>query len=248
MKYRNETLGYLFASLIVIIGALLMVGVVHADTPTPEPAPRLTYSKSAAVDGHYVEWTISVTNSGDADSNSQTVQDTLPTGSDWVIVKDTIGCELVPSLTPGRVKLDCNRFIVPKRDLTGVDTDGIKFVTIGGIVDKCGEYSNAALFNFVIVRATVINIPCPATPTPIPATPTPTMGITTTNTPNPTQPTSTPTSTPTMRIVPLPPNTGNYKSEPQGVAVGTYDIVLVSSVLVLSGLAVMAFGSRRRRK
>ena len=112
MKYRSETLGYLFAIVVVILGALLMVRTAHADTPTPEPTPRLTYAKVATVDNHYVEWTLSVTNSGDADSGSQTIQDTLPTGSDWVIVKDTIGCELVPSLGAGRVKLDCSPFIV----------------------------------------------------------------------------------------------------------------------------------------
>lgn len=182
--------------------APLAVLIAHA----AEPAPVLTYSKSAAVDGSYIEWTLAVSNSGDADSNSQTVQDTLPAGADWAIVEDTIGCELGPSALANRLKLSCDKFIVPKRDLEGVDTDGLRFVTIGGIVDECGSYSNTAQFNFAILRSTTVSIACPATPTPIPsATATPVPTVTT----GPVElPTATPTKTAVPSKTPLPPNTG----------------------------------------
>lgn len=184
--------------------APLAVIIAHA----AEPAPVLTYSKSAAVDGHYIEWTLAVSNAGDADSNSQTVQDTLPAGADWAIVEDNIGCELVPSATAGKLKLSCDKFIVAARDLEGVDTDGLRFVTIGGIVDECGVYSNTAQFNFAILRSTTVSIACPATPTPIPAaTSTPAPTVTT-------GPVELPTATPTKTAaavpsnIPKPPNTG----------------------------------------
>jgi len=184
-----------------VLAALLALAAVAVYAA--EPAPKLTFSNTAAVDGHYVEFTLAVTNAGDADSNSQTVQDTLPAGADWAIVKDTIGCSLAPSLLQGRTKLDCDPFIVPKRNLDGVDTDGLKFVTIGGIVDGCGDISNAALFNLATVRVTTVSIACPATPTPTATAP----PITATTGPVE-LPLATPTKTAIPSTTPKPPNTG----------------------------------------
>jgi len=204
------------AWLIAIIAAFAVLATLFTQARAAEPAPILTYSNVATIDAHYVEFTLAVSNAGDADSNSQTVQSTLPAGADWAIVEDTIGCSLAPSLLPNRTKLDCQPFIVPARDLAGVDTDGLKFVTVGGIVDNCGDVSNAALFNLAIIRATTVNMACPATPTPVPTSPP------VTSTTGPVElPTSTPTSTiaPTKTAVPgasstpKPPNTGDSPAQ-----------------------------------
>ena len=174
-----------------------------------DPAPVLTYSKSAAVDGSYIEWKLAVSNSGDADSESQTALDTLPSGADWAIVEDTIGCELGPSSLANRLKLSCDKFIVPKRDLDGVDTDGLRFVTVGGIVDRCGVYLNTAQFNFAILRSTAVSIACPATPVPptapaVTSTPVPTVTTGPVELPTPTK-----TAIPSSSVIPRPPNTGS---------------------------------------
>ena len=180
--------------------------IVHA---AESPAPILTYSKSAAVTGNYVTWTLAVSNSGDADSESQTVQDTMPSGADWAIVEDTIGCELGPSSLANRLKLSCDKFIVPKKNLEGVDTDGLRFVTIGGIVDECGVYLNTAQFNFAILRSTAVSIACPATPVPptapaVTSTPVPTVTTGPVELPTPTK-----TAIPSSSVIPRPPNTGS---------------------------------------
>ena len=192
------------AGIVAIALAMAMVVVAQA----AEPAPQLTYSKSVASSNHYIEWTLEVTNSGDADSDSQTVQDTLPAGADWYIADSNIRCELNPSSIAGRLKLDCAEFIVPKVDLDGVDTAGHRYVIIAGVVDECGIYTNRGVFTGGIQREASINIACPATPTPVPtSTPQPTATPTT-----PIQNAATPTAT-TTRFVPLPPNTGNSSME-----------------------------------
>ena len=216
------------------LAALTLIAIAYA----ADPAPVLTYSNTAAVDGSYIEWTLAVTNSGDADSESQTVQDTLPSGADWAIVKDTIGCELGPSATAGKLKLSCDKFIVPKKNLEGVDTDGLRFVTVGGIVDRCGVYLNTAQFNFAILRSTAVSIACPATPTPVP-TNTPTAP-TATSTPVPTVttgpvelPTPTKTAIPSSSVIPLAPRTGGGPA-PAGESSKWLFAVL--------GLGALAFG------
>ena len=221
------------------LAPLTLIAIAYA----ADPAPVLTYSKTAAVDGSYIEWTLAVTNSGDADSESQTVQDTLPSGADWAIVEDTIGCELGPSSLANRLKLSCDKFIVPKRDLEGVDTDGLRFVTIGGIVDKCGDYLNTAQFNFAILRSTAVSIACPATPTPVP-TNTPTAP-TATSTPVPTVttgPVELPAPTKTAAVpsnVPKPPNTG---SGPVDVAASPSNQLSAFSVALLAmGVGLVLF-------
>lgn len=230
------------AWLIAIIAAFALFAVIaHA----AEPAPILTYSNSASVDGHYVEFTLAVSNAGDADSNSQTVQDTLPAGADWAIVEDTIGCSLAPSLLSNRTKLDCQPFIVPKRDLAGVDTDGLKFVTIGGIVDQCGDVSNAALFNLATIRATTVSIACPTTPTPVPTATAPPITATT-------GPVELPTSTPTVTLAPTktavpgasstpkPPNTGTGPADQRAVREDRLTAALVFLIALTGGVALLA--------
>jgi uncharacterized repeat protein (TIGR01451 family) len=235
--------GKAIAWLIAIVAAFALFAVIaHA----AEPAPALTYSNSAAVDGHYVEFTLAVSNAGDADSNSQTVQDTLPAGADWAIVEDTIGCSLAPSLLPNRTKLDCQPFIVPARDLSGVDTDGLKFVTIGGIVDDCGDVSNAVLFNLATVRVTTVSIACPATPTlPPSATATPPATVTSgpvelpTSTPTPTiAPTK--TSVPGASSTPKPPNTGTGPADQRAVRDDRLTAALVFLIALTAGVALLA--------
>lgn len=224
---------------VLVALAPLAVLIAHA----AEPAPILTFSNSASVDGHYVEFTLAVSNAGDADSNSQTVQDTLPAGADWAIVEDTIGCSLAPSLLPNRTKLDCQPFIVPKRDLSGVDTDGLKFVTIGGILDQCGDVSNAALFNLATIRATTVSIACPATPTPVPTSP-PVSSTT--------RPVELPTSTPTATLAPTktavpgasstpkPPNTGTGPAEQRAARDDRLSAAAVFLIALTFGVALFA--------
>ena len=225
------------------LAPLTLIAIAYA----ADPAPVLTYSKTAAVDGSYIEWTLAVSNSGNSDSEEQSVADTLPSGADWAIVEDTIGCELGPSTLANRLKLSCDKFIVPKRDLEGVDTDGLRFVTIGGIVDKCGDYLNTALFNFAILRSTAVSIACPATPTPVPtntptaptATSTPVPAVTT----GPVElPTLTPTKTaiPSSSVIPLPPRSGN---SPMDVADSPSNQLSAFSVALLAmgaGVALFA--------
>ncbi|MCC6959440.1 MAG: hypothetical protein IT301_06295 [Dehalococcoidia bacterium] len=224
---------------------MLILGLAAAVATAAEPSAVLSFSNTAAVDGHYVEFSISVSNSGDADSGSQTVQSTLPAGADWAIVEDTIGCSLAPSLLQGRTKLDCDPFIVPKRDLDGVDTDGLKFVTIGGVVDQCGDISNAALFNLATIRSTTVNIPCPATPTPIPTATAPPITATT----GPVElPTSTPTATiapaktavPGASTTPRPPNTGTGPADQRAVRDDRLSAALVFLIALTAGVALLA--------
>lgn len=244
--------GKAIAWLIAIVAAFALFMVVSVRAA--EPAPILTYSNTASVDAHYVEFTLAVSNAGDADSNSQTVQTTLPARADWAIVEDTIGCSLAPSLLPNRTKLDCQPFIVPKRDLSGVDTDGLRFVTIGGIVDQCGDVSDAALFNLAIIRATTVSIACPATPTPVPTSPP------VTSTTGPVElPTVTPTATlaPTKTAVPgasstpKPPATGTGPADQRAVRDDRLDAAIVFLVFLTLGLVVvgvpLTYTKARRR-
>lgn len=235
------------AWLIAIIAAFALFTVIAAHAA--EPAPALTFSNVATVDGHYVEFTAAISNSGDADSSSQTVQSTLPAGSDWAIVEDTIGCSLAPSLLQGRTKLDCDPFIVPARDLSGVDTDGLRFVTIGGIVDNCGDVSNAVLFNLATVRVTTVSIACPATPTlPPSATATPPATVTS----GPVElPTSTPTPTATKTAAtgasstPKPPATGDSQAgEGGGFGIVEASFVLIAVAMALAVVTVLTRKSR----
>lgn len=223
--------------LIAIIAAFATFATVAAQTPTP--APKLQHTKTVFVSGNYIQWTLAVTNTGNLDSTSQTIQDTLPAGADWEIVDDTIGCALAPSLIPNRVKLDCNKFIVERRHLNEAEDnflDGFEYVSIAGVVDRCGVYVNTAVFNAEIIRSTSAEVVCPATPTPVPPTATPTMSptpIPATNTPIPDVPTSTPISTQPTRIIPLPPRTGN------SVEQGNNSYILLYTAL---GLGALAFG------
>lgn len=227
-------------SWIVVIILLTLFGsykVISAQTATPEPAAKLSYAKYVYVDSHYVQWTLSVTNSGNKDSNSQTIQDTLPAGADWTIVEGNINCELISSSIAGRVKLSCDPFTVSKRQLNETKDDfvnGNRFIVISGVVDTCGVYTNTAVFNFISVRTATADVVCPATPTPVP-TMTPTQ-IPATNTPNPTiTPTPTisnpPTQIPTATFIPKPPNTGNTQINNSESPVGLFVVFAILASL-----------------
>lgn len=243
---NNTVKGWASILPISAICILAGLGFYAASAQTPTPVANMQYVKSAQVDGYLITWTLQASNSGNADSTSQTVQDTLPAGADWVISTDDIGCNLYDSSIPGRLKLECDPFIVQKRHLNATEDDflnGLRTVRVSGVVDKCGIYTNTALFNTLTIRSTTVIVPCPAI-----ITATPTMSPTPITTPEPTTPVPTatqPISTPTPRIVPLPPNTGN--TEPAGVRDGTYDVIMVSAMLILSALIVFTVGQRKRK-
>ena len=225
-----------FIGLAIAVVAMITTTVALAT----EPAAILTYSNTAAVDGSYVEFTLAVSNSGDSDSKEQSVADTLPAGADWAIVEDTIGCELGPSTLANRLKLTCEKFIVPARDLEGVDTDGLRFVTIGGIVDECGVYLNTAQFNFAILRSTAVSIACPATPVPptapaVTSTPVPTVTTGPVELPTPTK-----TAIPSSSVIPRPPNTGSGPVDVADSPKGQLTAFVVALVSLGVGVALFA--------
>ena len=239
--------------ILVSLAVGLMAAIVSSSAIAAEPTAVLSYSKSSTVTGNYVTWTLAVSNSGNSDSEEQSVTDTLPAGADWSIVANNISCDLTQSALANRLKLSCDKFIVPKRDLEGVDTDGLRFVTIGGIVDKCGDYLNTAQFNFAILRSTAVSIACPATPTPVP-TNTPTAP-TATSTPVPVVttgpvelPTLTPTKTaiPSSSVIPRPPNTGSGPG-PAGESSGA-DWLFAVLGLGAMGFTIVGFAVARRVK
>ena len=239
----------------IILGlAWISVAQAVTPTPTPEPAAKLTYTKTAgdAVDiGGLIEFTISITNSGNLDSNSQTVYDTLPGGVDWWIVEDSWGCELSASNIAGRTLLSCEPAIVERRHLNATEDDfvnGKVSVTVVGQAFQCGPYFNVAVFNRVLPsNPAIAMVRCPATPTPIPSTNTPTPTSTTvvtrvpTTTPVPTL--TQPISTPTSAFIPGPPKTGNSE-----VATGSdwNWIILMGEVLIVLGAGlIFRIGARR---
>ena len=227
---------------VAAVVALTGLTQTNAQTATPEPSPKLTYSKIAgpAVPvGGLVTFTVSVVNSGNADSNAQAMQDTLPAGIDWQIATDTFGCSLGPSAIVGRTLLSCGPVIVEQRHINKTQDDfenGVASVTVVGIANVCGPLFNVALFNGFNPVAATADVLCPtpvptATPTqtPVPSTPTPTA----TQPPPTATPTQfVPTATPTQRIAPLPPNTGNSDGGKPGTDVA-YGLLVVGALLVL---------------
>jgi len=243
--------------ILALLGCVLALGAFSAavaqETPTPTPAARLQFAKSGAVSGNVITWTVSITNSGNADSASQTIQDILPAGVDWnVSTVQGLDCILGPYiLDPTRETLACTTRTVPAayfaKDKFAI-VNGFASVTVYGFAERCGSYTNTAIRNgFDVVLATV-DIACP---TPVPtatatATPTQTQ-VPPTQTPTmiPTEvPTSTPTATPTRRVAPLPPNTGNAAG-PGGD--GSAGVALMGSLLIVAGLGA-GYASRRGRR
>lgn len=234
---------------ILCFAAALGMGIAVAQTPTPAPAPKLTYGKFAQVSGHEVTWTLFVENSGNSQSEEISIVDTLPAGADWFILDSDVKCDLGPSSFEGRSQLTCDDFIVEKRHLNEAEDDfenGSATVTVYGVVDKCGDYVNTAVFltPLPVVRSATAPIACPATPTPsptpsptpVPSTPTPTM------TPAASATTVAPTSTPTARNVPLPPNTGDSPSHPGGGVGGGDDSMWLFIILGLGSLTLAVSG------
>lgn len=244
--------------LAAIVAAFTLVPVAFAadPTPTPEPAAKLAFNKTATAEtdiGGIVGYTISVTNSGNADSDSQTMQDTLPAGVDWYIAADSWGCTLAPSVTPGRTVLRCGPAVAGKRHLNATEDDfvnGQLSVTVFGQAYQCGAYFNVAVFNGQVPSTPAIaSVRCPATPTPIPATPTPTSVATAT--PTPTQPPA-PTATvapptPTVALtVPLAPKTGDSApTVQQGESEVAWSALAALGGIILFGLSIA--GWRRYR-
>lgn len=210
----------LFAAIVIAFAA---ISVAYATTPTAEPKPNLAYTKVAGLDaepGGIITYHISVINSGNADSNSQTMFDTLPAGIDYWIVQDNWGCELAPSSIQGRTVLRCRGAIVEKRHLNETKDDfvnGAIYVQVAGQAWQCGTYPNVAIFNGIQPsNVAVANVKCPATPTPVPPTPTP-VPPTPVATQTPVQ-TAVPTQVPpeptkTVQLpAPKPPTTGNTRT------------------------------------
>lgn len=246
-----------------LVAALIFAAIAFAatPTPTPEPAPRLTYSKIAGPDvdvGGLISFTISVTNSGNANSGSQTAQDTLPGALDWFIGADTWGCALSPSSTVGRTVLRCEPAIAVARHLNEAEDDfinGSVSVTVVAQAQTCGVFANFAVIDGAVPVSAFATVRCPVTPTPVPTatatpappTPTPTP-IATATAPSPTAlpATEEPTIAPRPQVTPLPPKTGS------GVADDTKStwpmFALGASFVVLLVLLALPLAVRRRGK
>lgn len=236
----------LFAVSAIILAFAFAIHVNAQEPPTPPtPAPVLTHAKfadSPAELGGIVKYTMSVTNSGNADAeSSQTLQDTLPAGVDWQLASDTWGCQITYSPVTERYVLSCESSRpLNKRSLA---PDGISIlddqirVSVVGVPTTCGSYLNVGLFNLSIVRVATATVPCP----PPPVVETPTLPIPATNTPEPSQPTSTSIPATPSRIAPLPPNTGTgeVSSAPVGLILAT------SFTLIFISLGVAYYGRRQ---
>ena len=181
--------------LIATIAALSTLGLAlaAAPTPTPEPAPIVTFGKTSAVSGSFVSFTITVTNSGNSQTEALTVVDTLPAGIDWFLTADSMGCQIGPSAIPNRQLLSCGPFVTVARHLNEAKdnfVNGVNYVTVAGVMGNCGVISNTALLlPDGIFRTAFAENPCPATPTPT---------VAPTQTPTPVPPTATPTIAPTQ--------------------------------------------------
>lgn len=206
----------LIAWLTAALIALSMIGVALAvtPTPTPEPAPIVSFGKTSAVSGSFVSFTITVTNSGNSQTEELTVVDTLPAGIDWFLTADSMGCQIGPSAIPNRQLLSCGPFVTVARHLNEAKdnfVNGVNYVTVAGVMGNCGVISNTALLlPDGLFRTAFAENPCPATPTPVPATPTPTS-VPTATPPAPTATVAPPT--PTVALpAPLAPKTGNTQA------------------------------------
>ena len=258
--------------LAVLYGLSAATALAIEPTPTPVPAPILTYSKagspSATISGGVVNFTIAVTNSGNANSTSQTMRDTLPAGVDWGISADTWGCSLSPSSLPGRTVLSCDARVVIARHLNDTKDafiNGSLSVTVSGVAGACGPLTNVALFNGIQPVFAAIDVVCPATPTPSP-TPSPTATTAPTQTPTPTAvatatptaalATATATAPPTATVPPAtatkppgrapgPPSTGNSGGSGDSESIALWQLIV--SVLLLTGLTFGISWFIRRR-
>ena len=238
--------------ILTLIGCVFALGTYTAfaqESPTPTPpSAKLQFAKSGQVSDHIIIWTVSIANTGNADSSSQTIQDILPAGVYWSVSSvQGLDCTITTSVTDlTRQIMTCSTSTVPKayfdEDRFTI-VNGLAQVSIYGYAEQCGSYRNVAVRNGLDVVTATVTIDCP-TPTPT-ATPiqTSTPVITATNTPIPVPPTSTPSPTPTTRIVPLPPKTGNSSGTPETA----YDVILVGSVLILIGLGITAYTTRRKQ-
>lgn len=244
----------LLTYLISTVFAFAFAGTALAVDPTPTtvPAPILTYSKVAGADapiGGLIGYTISITNSGNASSTSQTMQDTLPGGVDWFIASDGWGCSLSPSTLTGRVILRCESIIVGPRQLNAAKdafVNGYVSVTVVGQAFVCGPYFNTAIFNGLFPASAVASVTCPVTPTPTPQPPTPTPippTPTATSTPIPPTATAEPptatqppaTSTRPPGRAPGPPNTGDSQPSEDTAPY----LVLLSGLLLAAGVSTV---------
>lgn len=239
--------------MIAALAALTMFGVAYAVDPTPTatPAPKLSFGKTGTADtdiGGIVGFTISVTNSGNADSESQTMQDTLPGGVDWWIAADSWGCTLAPSVTAGRTVLRCGPAVAVKRHLNATADDfvnGSLSVTVFGQAFQCGAYFNVAVFNGQIPsNPAIVNVRCPVTPTPA-ATSTPIPTQTAQPTQVPPEPTKVPQKPEPSRPAPKPPTTGNSRSGVPDSGNGWPWGIIVIAVLVGTGTTLALWGRNR---
>jgi len=122
-----------------IVAAFAIVGTAYAvtPTPTPEPAPIVTFGKTSAISGSFVSFTITVTNSGNSQTEELTVVDTLPSGIDWFLTADSMGCTIGPSTVPNRQLLSCGPFVTEARHLNAAKdnfVNGVNYVTVAGVM------------------------------------------------------------------------------------------------------------------
>lgn len=234
----------------LLVVAFLAFAAFRTADAQSAPVPNLSFSKSAvdSVPGGTVAYTLAVTNSGSADSNSQTIQDDLPAGFEWFLGESTMKCSL--DTEDGAQVLHCGPFVVEQRHLNETASDfvnGLAFVTVYAEAQACGSWPNTALLRddetgkVTSSTLAILDVTCP-TPTPTPVTPTATPTSPPAATATPTFP-ATPaiivvTATPTpFRIVPLPPNTGTGPGT-DGVQDGA-GITFYTVLLGLFGLGIL---------
>ena len=253
-------LGGLSIALAVIVVAL---AAVFRTADAQSAVPDLSFSKSAtdSVPGGQVAFTLAVSNSGGADSHSQTIQDELPTGFEWFLSSSNIECDLDPADGVETTQvLRCGPFVVEARHLNDSRSDfvnGLAFVTVVAEANHCGSWPNTALIRDDVTGVVsssslaVLDVTCP-TPTPT-ATPT---NPPATATPVPTFPaepsviivTATPTKTPILNI-PKPPNTGTgpaTESAQDGVGIGLMTTLLGLFAIGIGAAVWAAWGNRHR--
>lgn len=261
---KGKKIAWLLAGLAAIaIAITLITQTITVSAVSPSPAVNIGFTKDCVDTGSEVVYcTILVENKTAiiVDEDSQTaevhytprgafVQDFLPEGN-WFILSayayndsdstpKALECEADADI------LICDIPPLPGQHLNKLETafvNGYAQIVIYGVLDRCGEVKNTALFvgaSLVPKQASdTAAFPCPVTPTPIPQpTSTPTAAASPTVPPPATiiVVTATPTNT---RFVPKPPNTGDSAPSSTTTTGGDQPYVLYG----ILAFAAIAFG------
>lgn len=212
-----------------IIGVMAGLAIMYgADAATPAPILSIfktVNSTSPVQTGELISYTISITNSGSADSSQVNMVDALPdTGAPWTVLSGSgFDCEI------SHRTLSCTIDNIVKRHINEAGTDfenGFASVTVYSIAGTCDQsYLNlgatflapswdmAGASGPALIKTIACPTPSPTpSPTATPTTPppTPTTAIPTESPFTPTVYTSTPIPIITTAIpTPKPPATGS---------------------------------------